>query len=498
MSRKLYIFILTFVLFEIWNHIFKLRSIKEKLHLVNSQTNQFATELNRTQRFQKLVDCYLAPWKVYEILHIQVRIEADAFDYMEPLLRMGGFRVRLHKNRVFYRVVGHWHQTYRNQRMEWILAFLSELVQPNNLSGLTLAHMKLLQYEDPIEFIINVGDGPRVTTDSISGLLAGLPIFSFRTSSLHADIPIPDPVEFGSNGNYSWDDFEEISKSPASLNGTVDEKEQVVYWQQKDDRVVFRGSSSCFHLNANNWYLCTRVLLSRISDLYPDLVDAGITSWIKLSPEISVEELQARTGASLRSFKTHREESRYKYILDVDGGLGSSRKRGILSSGSVLFAQTSMWKQWYEPLLIPFYHYIPVSHNMEDLIERVLWARKNDANLKLISQQALEFSSEILSIEAIQEYWSILLLAYTKLLHRIPSLDTNVTYEPCLTNKSPIENGPMGCSKQWFEYKKDTKIPFGCRFSKKSYPQHFCWRQIPGKSKETKFGVESSYNSSWK
>jgi hypothetical protein len=401
---------------------------------------------------------------------------------------MGGFRVRLHQRRVFYRVTGHWYQTYRNQRMEWLLSFLVDLLNPNSEMNLSPAQKMLLDYENPIEFFVNVGDGPRVTSDSSSGSIAGLPIFSFRTSLLHIDIPIPDPVEYGSNGNYTWS----ADEQPETRNRSAETHTEVP-WEMKESKAVFRGSSSCFQLHENNWYLCPRISVAKLSALKPDLLDAGITSWIKLSPTSPPEDVEAKLGLRLKQTLTHQEEATYKYILDVDGGLGSSRKRGILGSGSVLLAQDSPWKQWYEPLLVPFQHYVPVDRNLEDLLDKILWSKENDATVKNMAQRAKLFALENLSLEAIREYWSLLLLNYAALLHDIPALDTPVGYNPCTSNKSLVRHGPLGCFRLWLEFKKnDTKVPFGCRY-RSSSSSHLCWRKIPGYPKETKYGTDAPY-----
>ncbi|GJD07776.1 50S ribosomal protein L4 [Galdieria sulphuraria] len=452
--------------------------------------------LNRTKKFEYLIELYLKPWKVNEAFGFNVKIYEEAFDFLEPLLRMGGFRVRLHRRRVFYRATGHWYQTYRNQRMEWLLKFLTSLLNPNSEMPMSRAQRTLLKYDKPIEFFVNVGDGPRITIDSSSGSLAGFPIFSFRTSSLHIDIPIPDPVEYGSNGNYVWDEFEgnSVNGHQAFGNSNTSHVNSELAWEIKESRAVFRGSSSCFQLHKSNWYLCPRIPLAKLSILKPDLLDAGITSWIKLSPNLTNEEIESSLELGLRQTKTHREEARYKYILDVDGGLGSSRKRGILGSGSVLLAQDSPWKQWYEPLLIPFHHYVPVARNLEDLLDKIMWSKENDAAMKNMAKEAKSFVSENISLDAIHEYWSLLLLHYAELLHGIPVLDTPVRYTPCLSNKSLVRNGPLGCVRLWLEFKQnDTTVPFGCRFHSRS-SNHFCWRQIPGYAKETKYGVETPYN----
>lgn len=61
----------------------------------------------------------------------------------------------------------------------------------------------------------------------------------------------------------------------------------------------------------------------------------------------------------------------YKYILDVDGVSATwDAKAWKLASGSVLFLTESSWKHWYQDLLVPWVHYVPIKDDFSDLDEK--------------------------------------------------------------------------------------------------------------------------------
>ncbi|KAK4695341.1 hypothetical protein P7C70_g8566, partial [Phenoliferia sp. Uapishka_3] len=184
----------------------------------------------------------------------------------------------------------------------------------------------------PITFdaVFRVADAPQITKDTLSKD-AGYVLFGLRTSSLHLDVPIPDPPAYGSNGNYVWPNASAL-----------------VPWDQKIPQLVFRGAAS-FAFGVDNWYSTTRIKLAQLSKEYPKLIDAGVTSFRPaplqgatgdlgsgkvLFQTPTSADIQASTLVNVSLPMTFEVQSQYRYILDVDGGLGSSRRLGLLSSGS--------------------------------------------------------------------------------------------------------------------------------------------------------------------
>ncbi|CAJ1945507.1 unnamed protein product [Cylindrotheca closterium] len=94
--------------------------------------------------------------------------------------------------------------------------------------------------------------------------------------------------------------------------------------------------------------------------------------------------------------RTMQEQLEFKYILNVEGNDVSSGLKWQLASNSVVFMAKPMTVSWaMEELLIPFYHYIPVDENFENLPEMIQWAKTHDEEAKKISEQATQYMYDL-------------------------------------------------------------------------------------------------------
>ena len=356
-----------------------------------------------------------------------------------------------------YRVLEHWTQMYRVSRMTWTLQILREAMQ-------RWPQLRALR----AEFLVNVGDAPRSTIDSVSRDMGAIPVFSFRGSTAYLDVPVPDPVEFGSNGHYVWDSAD----APPLM--------------QREPRLVFRGSSSSLsEYHDDNWLIVPRLRLAALSRKFPHLIDAGVTTWMKLGAGVSETEVEKSIGAPRVQSLDFAAQSRYRFVLDVDGGLGSSRKRGILASGSVPFFQRSAWRMWYEPLLAENVHYIGVDTYLHRLIDKITYARNNPETCARIARRAKCFASQAVSYDAALTYWKVLLEGYAQLQREPAGDDADITLNLCSLRPAAAES-PMGCTAGWYMF--NGSIPFGCRYvGAAQQPFRFeCWRNV-GYGEEFKF-----------
>ena len=432
-------------------------------HVIDADDTLNVTATEIENAFEALVAKYLAPWIPLSDVRskspiLERPITMKLLNSMEVLLRGGAFRVRLvGDGKVRYRVLEHWGQTYRISRMTWTMNILQEAMEKYP----ELAKIKT-------EFYVNVADSPRSTVDSMSKDMGGIPVFSFRSSSSYLDVPVPDPVEYGSNGNYVW------------------KTEEKIPYDERIPKLVFRGSSSSLNdYHDDNWLSVPRIRLAALSQQHPDLIDAGITKWMKLGKSTTTEEVESSLGTGLSETLDYEAQGKYQFIVDIDGGLGSSRKRGILTSGSVPFFQQSNWHMWYEPLLKPFYHFLPIDAYLQNILERIQSARSDISESKKIVQRANCFGESVVSKEAAVRYWKILLHRYSQLQLDPASTGEEVAPSMCSLRPATAE-GPMGCNDGWYVY--NGSVPFGCRYTgAKHNPYQFeCWRNI-GKGTEFKF-----------
>ena len=422
----------------------------------------------RKRVFEALVDHYLAPWSNPIPGQPGIPINARLLDSMEIPLKASTGRIRMSGDgRVLYRVVEHWEKTYRLPRFEFLLDLLAKTIKRN-------PELRTIR----AEMYVNTADGPRSTVDSISQDLGALPILGFRSEVHHIDIPIPDPVEHGSHvtgAGYVIDDSMKVS------------------WRLKEKKAVFRGVASCIQKqHFQNWQLSPRVRVSSISSKYPHLLDAGITKWIKLSHNTTVDDIEQSANITVKPPLSLQEQLQYRYILDVDGGLGSSRKRWMLLSGSVPFFQQSAVYQWYEPLLVKWVHFVPIDRWFRDLIQNIEWARQHDVEALQIAKSAQFFAWKFLSQDAIIDFLAVFLQKYSELQPDARSAEERVP-NPCSEEPS-LEHGPMSCATGWYRHVPGTKLPFGCRHKPLVEGSFVCHRPHPQSGKkQVKHGVYAPY-----
>ena len=385
--------------------------------------------------WEQLAKEYFAPWTpLSPSISKNFKVTAKMLNLMEFAYRGGSFRVRICvKNKepaIYYRKLIEWPQTYRNDRMKWVLNLVKEMVMKDGLIDFDL------------DFIVYVGDGPKVSIDTQTAE-AGFPLFSLRTSRAHVDIPIPDPVAYGSNGEYVW---------PEDL--------QNVPWRVKKPVLLFRGRGSCLKMQADNWLACNRIKVAQLAkQCRKEDMDFGIVEWNQLKSSTPIysaataKDIEESSGVLLEKYMDFEEQSMYRYILDLDGGLGSSRKPGILSSKSLLVAQESPWFTFFEPLLQGFVHYVPIERWLRNLESQLDWIKQNDASAKKIAKNGRLFYDKFLTLSSAKVYFQKVLLEYRKLQDFDAVDDSPIDVDYCEKSKNAeIEKGPMGCSRGWLKF----------------------------------------------
>ncbi|KAK4534314.1 hypothetical protein CDCA_CDCA01G0339 [Cyanidium caldarium] len=459
-----------------------------------------------------LIEEYLAPWSMLGIDRVQL-------DALEVPFHGAGVRIRIPHaevasddartdRRILYRVLDHFPQTYRLQRLQWVLQLTWDA----------------LPLPPGTEFYVNLGDVPRAAADSsVRDEFAGAPVFSFRTSDTHLDIPVPDPAEYGSHGMYVLradaarnvpeDDIAVSYLQPSfgdvDRSTTTGRRAFCAAWSARLDRAYFRGVTSAFVHQHGNHAADARIQLHVLAQRHADVLDAGIVEYRKFHLHTDLHTHTDNASASVDAFASGTlpppvpraplsHLRRYRYVLDVDGGLGSSRKRLLLSqSGATPLFQRSPWRQWYEPLLRPYRHFLPVDRWMRDLTRQVRWARRHPHRACDIAYAARTFADAHLTYHRAVQYYRALLTAYARRLapestERARAQDATVANDPCAL-RAPLRHGPMGCWRGWHTFRgsdgdarspsssssSSSSIPFGCTYQERRRPPHVCWRRLP-------------------
>lgn len=204
-----------------------------------------------------------------------------------------------------------------------------------------------------------------------------LPIFGGSTAEGFEDIVIPN-----------YDDVRIVlgyDKVPEAEHS----------WDQKDAKVVFRGSSTGCGRKAD-----TNMRLKAAKLEYPWL-DAGITKLtknLKFDPKHGLGKVD---NVLLHPKMSFTEQSKHKYILNIDGNVAAYRLLTWMQTGSVIFKVKGSFRIWYEDKLVHRKTVIEVKEDLSDLAEQYNWCVENDAECRKIAERSLKLSKKLLTLDAV-------------------------------------------------------------------------------------------------
>ncbi|CAI7819816.1 unnamed protein product [Closterium sp. NIES-53] len=313
--------------------------------------------------------------------------------------------VRIVRGKIFFRFGNFEFDWYRLRRFVFSVKLIQDAIREYKLHNLNA------------EFFLNTCDMYISKASSVAKPLAGLPIFSVHGAPGSIDILYPDPVDLSSN--------------------YFREAENETPWEQKESRAVFRGGMTNYKvIYPKHWRGSPRFRVHRMSDVRPDLLDARVVGGV--DPEYRAGLRQDSISFGKRLGPTDMQG--YKYELDVDGGTGSGRVCGVLSSSQMLIKQASEYTQFFDPLMCPYRHFLPTHRFFSDLFGRIEWARRNDGEARRIVRQANELASDVCTFDGRQLYWAILLAKYS-----VSALEDNhnITQPPLFTCTAPPTQGDV-------------------------------------------------------
>ena len=241
-----------------------------------------------------------------------------------------------------------------------------------------------------------------------------LPILSMVTTDKHSDIPFPTHEDWARVS--TQEDRKFFYPDCRDYNYDFSTK-----WSEKIPTAVFRGASTGCGVSIETNPRLKASFLSKSSPIENGykLLDAGITKW-NLRPRkiMGNKYLQiiepSNIGLELVGGLTPEEQSKYKYILNIDGHVTAFRLSLELSMGSVVFLVESKYRIWYMRYLKPGVHYIPVKSDLSDLYEKIRWCRQNDKECEKISKNAKEFYDKYLTKNGILDYLQYLFIKIKK------------------------------------------------------------------------------------
>jgi hypothetical protein len=261
------------------------------------------------------------------------------------------------------------------------------------------------------------------------------PIFSFTDYKGYLDLVLPPP-----------DQWEYITKlfypTYCSKNYKMESDFPVeIPWNEKIKTLFFRGSATGCYFDEKNM----RVKLAKISKKWENdskfneknkidgvpYLDAKLCSlslwdsvmcyqWdgkidleceadgyalVNIFPPKELENLIDKNA-----FFPQKNQPVYRYLLSIEGSVAPWREPFLLSTKSTVVRAETPHKIWYEPLIKPMKHYVPVDRDLNNLAKTVTWCKKNDKKCQKIAENAFHFYNQYLSKEPSLDYLQLLIV----------------------------------------------------------------------------------------
>ena len=244
------------------------------------------------------------------------------------------------------------------------------------------------------------------------------PIMSFNSNDSFSDIPIPTNQEWqvitGKVFPSRCDTF--FTKNPSILD-----------WTKKEPLAVFRGKSTGCSVNIQkNPRLHISLLDRDWKDKGLSLMNAGITSFANHTVTEEGDhmvysgrdtdwqkDILSRIGG-LKDTIDLSDQSKYKYIINIEGNSAAYRLPYLLSMGSVILNVKAENKLWWESLWKPYditkgspiedECYIEINHDLSNLQKVIEWCQKYDEKCKKLAENAQIFANEYITKEAVYNY----------------------------------------------------------------------------------------------
>ena len=169
-------------------------------------------------------------------------------------------------------------------------------------------------------------------------------------------------------------------------------------WDDKYSKVVWRGGCWMpykFELNKPLSHY-PRYYVSMLSSKNSDWLDVCITD--KDSKFFPVKVYWNYTSCVYRNWSRMEvgDMMKYKYILTMGGTSGTSYSiLWKLASSSVVLYVKSEFRDWYDPYLVPWKHYVPIASDFSDLKKKFRMLERRPKLALSIIQNANEIAELI-------------------------------------------------------------------------------------------------------
>ena len=231
-----------------------------------------------------------------------------------------------------------------------------------------------------------------------------IPVLSCVTGQKFADVPIPTAEDWSRVRSFDGVSFPKSSDKWDYDFSTL--------WEDRKPIAMFRGSSTGFGVTIETNPRLKVAFLSSLGEKDTDgfpFLDAGITQWKTRPRKIKGSEFLQTIEHDTFPFKlvnklTPEEQTKYKYVINIDGHVSAFRLSLEMSMGCCILLVESEYRMWFSGEIKPYVHYVPVNRDLSDLIEKIKWCKTHDNECKNMAENCKKYYDEKLGKECILDY----------------------------------------------------------------------------------------------
>ena len=199
-------------------------------------------------------------------------------------------------------------------------------------------------------------------------------------------------------GDASWD-----VPMPSHSHPGEDDYVEGVAWSARVLQAHWRGTLMCESFGDDCATRCTRIQIRLAASAFPDLLDVRFTNiYEPVTPCVGdlIRGIEEAASSEVRaSFAVPLSQARTKFVLAMSGTGTPSGLKKAFATGAAVLRERSQFREYFEPALIPWQHYVPFdcrSHQKDcrvlDIVRLAAASDQHDAQFQSIGAAGQRFS----------------------------------------------------------------------------------------------------------
>ena len=172
----------------------------------------------------------------------------------------------------------------------------------------------------------------------------------------------------------------------------------VTSWADRQRRVIWRGASTgIVSLTEAALENLDRYRLCRAANTLGNVADIKISDIVQAASDEEKHRISQRMTEEniLGSFFPMEEMTNFKFVADIGGNSNSWNFMAKLRLGACVLRVESAWQQWFSDELLPWVHYVPISSDLTDFVDKIEWCLRHDSEAEAIAQRGREFALQM-------------------------------------------------------------------------------------------------------